>query len=487
MVKILYRELHYQMAKENPMINSEGEFNKQVKKSMDMKRNVLQQSMIFLLFGIMTAGSIFVAEDEAMVVGVLTSLALIPFVLSLYQTTIQASFLTSLGIFEPLKPLPVQLGGKYMSGVISLDLIPGFVLVIPAVVAMVFRAPLSGILALFWMIVGVLAGHVIGLGVFALFGQKVMNYKGSLSFLKNVLKVIGLLLFMGLFFGVMYFQEYFAAHVGTVMDYPFVFPVSLASVFEPLNSLILLAFHLAILVPVYLLSLRKVWSGILEPAVTSPGKVETDYKLSLRNPIVSLILKDLKVIGRKTSMMAGLLFPLYIALPQMFLRIRDGRISIVEMTYLVFLVGIMTVAGADAILKVEGKSMSFLRTLPLSKAEFALGKALSMSIVPMFVGIGMVGLGVYFTVEVIYLLPLVLILPITAAVVTMSYLFRYEGNTIGVPEFDFKKMILLFLIVGVVFGVVAVPIIFMGSVLKYIASPLVAIIIIVILYLRLNR
>ncbi|MFW6141952.1 MAG: hypothetical protein ACOC53_05270 [Candidatus Saliniplasma sp.] len=487
MIKILYRELHYQMAKENPMMNGEKEFNKQVRKAMDMKRNVLQQSLIFLLFGAMTAGSIFVAEDEAMVVGVLTSLALIPFVLSLYQTTIQASFLTSLGIFEPLKPLPVDLGGKYMSGVISVDLVPGFVLVLPAAVALILRAPLSGILTMFWMMVGVLAGHVIGLGIYALFGQKVMNYKGSLSFLKNVLKVIGLLLFMGLFFGVMYFQDFFAANIGTFTDYPFVFPVSLASVFDPINSLILLAVHLAILVPLYFLSLKKVWSGILEPALTSSGKVEKDYKISLKKPIISLILKDLKVIGRKTSMIAGLLFPLYIALPQMLLRVSDSRISMGEMTYLVFLVGIVTVAGADAILKVEGKSMSFLRTLPLSKAEFAVSKALSMSIVPLIVGIGMVGLGVYFTVEVIYLLPLVLILPITAAVVTMSYLFRYEGDMIGVPEFDFKKMILLFLIVGMVFGIVAVPILFMESLLRYIVSPLLAVLITFILYLRLNR
>lgn len=486
-VKILYRELHYQMVRDNPMVSGQGgEFNKQVRRSMNMRRNVLQQSLIFLLIGVMTAGSIFVAEDEAMVVGVLTSLALIPFVLSIYQTTIQASYLTSLGIFEPLKPLPLEMGGKYMSGVISIDLIPGFVLVVPGVVALITRSPLSGILALFWMLVGVLAGHVIGLSVYALFGQRVMNYKGSLSFLKNILKVIGLLLFMGLFFAVVSLQDYFVEYIGAVTDYPFVYPLSLASVFDPLNSMVLLVVHIAVLVPIYFLSIKKVWSGILEPSVVSSGEVDKDYKISVKKPIVSLISKDLKIISRKTSMIAGLLFPLYIVLPQLLLRMSDGSISLGEMTWFMFLIGMMTVAGADAILKVEGKSMNFLRTLPLSKVQFAVSKAISMSMVPLILGVGVIGIGMYFNLKVVYLLPLSLILPFTAAIVTMTYLFRYKGDMIGVPEFDYKKMMLLFLIVGAVFGVVGFPILLMGSVFKYLVSPVIAVVITVLLYLWLN-
>jgi len=485
-IKILYRELHYQMVKSNPMVaNDERQFQREVKKAMDIKRNIGTQSAIFLFFGIMTAGSVFAADSEAMMIGVLTSLALIPLVLSIYQTTIQASYLTSLGIFDPLKPLPVDLGGKYMSGVIAIDLIPSFVLVFPSVVALMIRSPISGAIALVWMLIGVMAGHVVGLGVFAIFGQKVTTYKGSLSFVKNILKIIGLLLFMGLFFGVMYLQEYIVDYVGVIGEYSIVYPISLATVFQPMTSIVLIGLHLLILIPIYVMSLKKVWSGILEPDIVSSGEVEKVYKTSVRPPIVSLLTKDLKIVFRKTSMMAGMLLPLYIVLPQLLIGLTEGLVM-GQFMIMIFSVGLLTVAGGDAIFKIEGNSIQFLRTLPVDKQQFAISKAFSMIVIPVIISVCLIGIGVYFTMEALYLLPLSIVLPLTASIVTVAFLFRYKGNNIGVPEFDFKKMFLLFFIVGVVFLLIGLPILILGD-LGFLVSPMIALAITFMLYTTLEN
>lgn len=470
-IKILYRELHYQMVKSNPMVaNDEEKFEKQLKKSLDMKRNVLRQSLGFLFFGVFTASSIYLADSESMMIGVLSSLALIPLILSIYQTTIQASYFTSLGIFEPLKAQPVKLGGRYLSGVISIDLLPGLIIVIPSAVVLMIKSPIHGVIALMWLLVGIMIGHTIGLGIFSTFGLKITNYKGKFGWIKNIGKTIGLLLVMGMFFAVIYLQDYIAQQSQIITEYSYVYPLSIASVFDPLNSVLLLIAHLVIIVPLYFFFIRKVWSGILEPEVVSQGEVETSYKTSIKKPITSLIYKDFRIITRKTSMIAGFLLPLYIIIPQIFIGIEDGAISLIETTGFVFIVGIMTVAGADAILKVEGKTLDFLKTLPVTKKQFAMSKAVSMCIIPTVLEIAVIGLGLYFDSQVIYLIPLALVLPFTSALVTMAYLYRYKGEEIGTPEFNYKKMFLLFIIVGALFGVIALPILLLDFIPKYFIS-----------------
>ncbi|MFW6072257.1 MAG: hypothetical protein ACOC6U_02015 [Thermoplasmatota archaeon] len=471
MIKILYRELHYQMVKSNPMVaNDEKKLEKQLKKSLDMKKNVLRQSIGFLFFGVFTASSIYLADSESMMIGVLASLALIPLILSIYQTTIQVSYLTSLDIFDPMKALPVKLGGKFLSGVISIDLLPGLIIVVPSAVVLMIKNPLSGVLALLWLLVGVLIGHTIGLGIFSVFGLKIINYKGKFGFLKNIAKTIGLILVMGMFFMVIYLQDYIIQQSQFIVNHSIIYPLSVASVFDPIYSILLLLGHVLIIIPLYFYFIKKLWSGILEPEVITEGKVETDYKISVKNPITSLIYKDYRIISRKTSMIAGFLLPLYIIIPQIFIGIEDGTISMFETTGFVFIVGIMTIAGADAILKVEGKTIDFLKTLPVTKKQFAMSKAVSMCLIPTILELAVISLGLYFNSKVVYLLPLALILPFTSALVTMAYLYRYKGEEIGTPEFNYKKMFILFIIVGILFGVIAMPILILDFMLKYFIS-----------------
>lgn len=487
-IKILYRELHYQMVKSNPMVaNDEKKFEQQLKKSLDMKKNILRQSFGFLFFGVFTASSIYMADSESMMIGVLSSLALIPLILSIYQTTIQASYFTSLGIFGPLKSQPVKLGGRYLSGVISIDLLPGLIIVIPSAIVLIVKSPLHGFLALMWLLVGILIGHTIGLGIFSTFGLKIKNYKGKFGWAKNIGKTIGLLLVMGMFFAVIYLQDYIAQQSQIITSYSYVYPLSIASVFDPLNSALLLIGHLIIVVPLYFFFIKKVWSGILEPEVVTEGKVETSYKTSVKKPIASLIYKDFRIISRKTSMIAGFLLPLYIIIPQIFIGIEDGAISITETTTFMFIVGVMTVAGADAILKVEGKTLDFLKTLPISKKQFAMSKAVSMCIIPTILEMAVIGVGLYFDTQVLYLVPLALILPFTSALVTMAYLFRYKGDDIGTPEFNYKKMFILFIIVGALFGVIALPIFILDMLPRYFISYGIAFISAFMVYRFLNK
>ncbi|MFW5928666.1 MAG: hypothetical protein ACOCSL_05615, partial [Thermoplasmatota archaeon] len=467
--------------------NDEEKFEKQLKKSLDMKKNILRQSLGFLFFGVFTASSIYMADSESMMVGVLSSLALIPLILSIYQTTIQASYFTSLGIFEPLKALPVKLGGRYLSGVISIDLLPGLIIVVPSAIVLMIKTPLNGVIALMWLLTGILIGHTIGLGIFSTFGLKIKNYKGKFGWVKNIGKTIGLLLVMGMFFAVIYLQDYIAQQSQIITNYSFIYPLSIASVFDPGNSIILLAAHLAIIIPLYFFFIKRVWSGILEPEVVTEGKVETKYKTSIKKPITSLIYKDFRIITRKTSMIAGFLLPLYILIPQIFIGMDDGSISLIETTGFVFVVGVMTVAGADAILKVEGKTLNFLKTLPVTKKQFAMSKAISMCIIPTILEIAVIGLGLYFSQQVVYLVPLALVLPFTAALVTMAYLYRYKGEEIGTPEFNYKKMFLLFIIVGALFGLIASPIFLFDFLSRYFISYGIAFISAFLVYRFLKR
>jgi len=477
------------MVKDNPMVaGDEEKLENMLKERMNMKKYLAKQSFSFIFFGLFMASTIFVADSQAVIASVLTSIALIPLILSIYMTTIQSSYLVSLNLFEPLKSVPVKVGNYYLSALITLDLLPAFAIVLPSIIVVMIRYPLSGILALAWVVVGSFAGHTIGLFIFSYFGLKVTHKRGKMNTLKNILKIIGMILFMGLFFSLIYLQDYIIARSDIITSYPFVYPLSIASVFDHIQSLLFLGLHLLILLPVYRLFLKRTWNDMMEPSVVSQGKKDSTFTPSVRNPIISLFKKDLKMISRKTSMLAGFLFPLYVIIPQIFIGAQDGIITMTESTMFVFILGVLTTAGADAILKIEGDSLNFLKRLPIGKGSFATSKALSMSVVPGALTTVLVGVAVYYNgITGLLLAPYMILLPITSSLATMTYLFNYRGDRIGLPEFGFKKMILLFIIVGSIFGIVIAPIFIFFSILRYLLSYLISVLLILILYKRLNR
>jgi hypothetical protein len=137
--------------------------------------------------------------------------------------------------------------------------------------------------------------------------------------------------------------------------------------------------------------------------------------------------------------------------------LKNGSFS-KELTHsLIFTTALFSISGVDAILKVEGKEINFLRTLPVTKNQFILSKALSMSQIPMALLIVIFCIGTYFDSGSVFLLPYVFLLPINVSLVTMLFLFHYEGEEIGLPEVNFGKVIILFIINGILLGITGLP------------------------------
>ena len=467
-VKILYRELHYQIVKRNPLVaNNERRFKKQLKTSLNMKRRVGVQSIAFLAFGAMSAMGIAISPEKYVITSFLASLGLIPFIFGIYVTAVQSSYVLSLGLFEPLKVLPLRVGALYLSELLSIDLIPSFSIVLPSILVVIVKYPISGILALLWMILGVFIGHTLGLLILTFFGLKVSQRKGRGHSLKNLFKIFALMLYMGVFYVMAYAQNYIKAHseyLASFMGrYSLAYPFTIASIFEPFKSFLLLAVYSVIFGSLYVVVIRRTWSKIIEPEVISSAQKFSKFRPSKGGSLFALVSKDLRIIFRKTAMLTGFLVPLYFALPQLIMGIQSGNFALSDATALFFTVGFMSTAGADAILKVEGKTLDFLRTLPLKKGTYALSKALSMSTVPSIILLLVLGVTYYFNgIKAVYLLPYALMLPLTSSLIVMLYFFHYKAEEIGISEVNFGHIIVLFIIVGVAYALLGAPLVLLG-------------------------
>lgn len=486
LLKTLYRELQYEILKNNPKINSEEEFNEKLKKFANMKRKIGIQSITFSIFGLFLASQLIFADSESMISVVLVTLAVVPFVFAIYQTTVQTSYINSLDIFKPLKSLPLDIGSYQLSAVLSIDLIPMLGVVLPSTVYLLIYSPTAGILAFAWFITGMLLGHAFGLFIYNSFGFKVEEGGKKLRFAKNILKILGFLAFMSMFFLITNLQEYFMAHSDIFLRYSIAYPFSLAAVFSPLVNLVSLIVHLLIGIGIYSYSSKKVWNNIIGTKTVTRREVTTDYSFSVGNPIISLMKKDFKIIFRKTSMLIGFLFPVYILVPQVFMAIDDGNIPVRQTLFFLFMVGLLTVGSTDAILKVDGKAIDALKNLPLTKGEFVLGKVLSMSSITILMSLAFIGLGVYFHIQSLILIPYAFFLPLLASLSSMYYLFSYKGENIGTPEMSFFKLIPLFIFTGVLFFLVGIPVLILSGSMGYLVSFSLAVVLLILLYSRLR-
>ncbi|WP_324735858.1 hypothetical protein VFC49_01345 [Thermococcus sp. SY098] len=474
-VKILYRELHYQILKRNPQIaNDEKKFRKHLKNAVSIKRNVAIQSIAFIFFGIMMAIGLSFSNDKTYIVAMLSSLALIPFIFSLYVTSVQSSYVISLGLFEPMKALPIRIGALYLSELLVIDQIPALAIILPSIAVVSMRYPLNGILALLWVFVGMLAGHTLGLIIYSAFGLRISYRKSKSGSLKNFLKILAIFAFMGLFYGISYMQGYIQEHsekvAAVIGRYSIAYPFTISSIFDPKKSVVMLLLYVAVFIPLYQLALKRVWSGILEPKLESEKAEVSKFRASLGGKVFTLMLKDLKIIFRKTAMITGFLMPIYVLLPQIFMTIQSGSLSLMRATYFLFILGVFTIPGADAVLKVEGKVLDFLKSLPLTKREYALSKALSMSVIPMLLSGLILILAIYYDSKALVLFPYILLLPLNASFLTMAYFFRYEGSELGIPEFNIGHMIVLMILVGMLFGVITLPLFLLTYPLEYFIS-----------------
>lgn len=463
MLEILYRELHYQIAKRNPLIaNDEKQFQKAIKNAMNIKRNIAIQILGFLPFGLLMASTFAFTTEKLVLSSLMVSLALIPFVFAMYVTAVQTSYILSVGLFEPLKLLPVKLGSRYLSGLLLLEIAPSLATVLPSALFLMVEYPLSGFLAVLWLLLGLFLGHTLGLLLVNFFSLGIHQRAGRGYSLRSFARVVMFLLFIGMFMMMNYLQYYIRDHSEEVADivekYFVAYPFAVSSVFDPPRSMALFLAYLTTFGLVYYLTLKGVWKKILEPTVVSERRSISNFKASPKGKILALVLKDFKIFVRKPAMLVAFLFPIYIIFPTLISALQRGRLGLEELLPVLFMIGLFSVPGADAVLKVEGKNLDFLKTLPIKKRDFVIAKVISMALIPTFLGFSLVALGIVYDPEAFSLLSYAIFLPFIASSITMLYFFRYKGEEIGIPELRWPQIILMFIIVGIVFGIIALPI-----------------------------
>ncbi|NJE04457.1 hypothetical protein [Thermococcus sp. MV11] len=455
-VRILYKELHYRRLKSNPQVAADPErFRKQLKNAGDIKRGIALQSVAFLFFGFMMAGAVLGAEDEKRAVILFATYAMLPFIMALYATTVNASYAVSMGIFEPLKPLPVKTGAKYLSLLLAIDNVPAVIALLPVAAAMTFKYGAPGLVGLLWVLVGAFLGHVLGLMVFTFFGSASVG--GRFSKLRTLARTLGVLLFISMFYALNYLQEYVNEHYEEILPffarYSIAYPFSVASITEPLHSLLILLGYLAVLVPLYRFVLGRLWSRLEEGARVSHARI-VRFKAETHHPVLALALKDLRIVFRKSALLVGLIFPLFIILPSAVGILTSGKIGDWALASVLLMIAWVASVGVDTVLKIDGKEFEFLRSLPITVGQFVRAKLLVMNAVPVTAGVGLVLVASYMDLGALRFLPAALVLPLLTSSVAMAF-FYWGERELSVPETNFGHVLALMILNGIALGTVA--------------------------------
>ncbi len=466
LVYLIYREVHYRILQRNPLITRNAKrYNDALKNALSMWRGLGYQSISYVFLGLFSAMGIAFTMNKEVISSMAVFLGILPFVFAIYITAIQGTNVVYMGIFEPMKMLPVKIGSKYLSLYLLAEIFPSFVIVLPTSIVIMMKYPLEGALSLVWFVMGMLLGHVIGLTILNFFGLKIRQRAGKKETLASIFRAIFLFLFIAMFYAVIYLQDYIKEHSGEwgefISKYSIVYPFSIGTIFVPAYSFLLLLIYGVVIAGFYYVLLRRIWGRIIEPRIVSEKVEISAFKAEKMSPIRTLFIKDFKILLRKTALLAGFLVPIYIVFPQIFFALSSGKYPESQLLATIFMLGVFAATGTDAILKLESMSLDFLRTLPLRKRDFVSAKIFSMCVVPWALGLLILLLGLYYNgIPALSLLPLPILLPPISASVSMLYYFRYKGEEIGIPDLKWSNFIVLLLIIGAVMGVIAVPILF---------------------------
>lgn len=466
-IKILYKELQYRILKQNPEITDEN-LEKELKKASNIKSAIALGSFFCVVPGLLLFTT-FLRSDTINVSSLLVSLALMSLLFSLVSTATQSSFIVVRGVFDPLKVLPIDHGTLYLSGLLSISILPVLFIALPGLVYVLVKYPLSGILATLWVLTGIFAGHTLGLFAFSVVGLKIKHKPGRKGILGTLTNILAFALYIGSFLVMIQIAntEAFAEFIG---EYPLVYPFSVATVFEPLKSTALLGGHVIIFVLVYIGSLKKLWNIIVEPQyVSEPGGI-TPFHTSFGNDIAALSVKDFRILFKQTSLLVGFLAPVTSVLVLFF--IIPSEEGFIEPGTLIplFLVGIIAAATSSVSLTLDGTSLDFLRMLPLKKRRFALSKAVTVMIFPVvFSFLYVVFFGLYDR-GVLYFLPYAFAFPVISSLFSMAYYFRYPSDEVGMPKSSWGKVIMLTCSVVLLLGLVGLPVVVIGGLSGYVVG-----------------
>ncbi|WP_456365050.1 hypothetical protein [Thermococcus sp.] len=450
-IRVLYREMTYRRLKANPQLSADWEkFSKAFKRGGSLKRALLSQSILYSLFGLILSPAVYYTKDPGGSAVIYASYCMIPMIMALYGTAVTAQYAVSLGLFELLLSLPIEVGGRYLSVLLlTIELPTALFLLAPSVALALRLGALNGLLGFAWAITGTMLGHTLGLFIYDRFGRV---SGGRFSGVKTALKALGILVVMSLFYGLNYFQRYVATHYEGLKEvfqrYSVAYPFSVSTVEKPLLSICLLIAYGLVIGTVYVLTVRRLWVRISEGTAT--GGRKTTGRISLHSPALALALKDFKVASRNTSLLTGLLMPIVVIIPSLI-----GAINSVSGSAalgFVLAVGWTSAISIDAVLKIDGRAFEVLRALPLELKTFLRGKIITMTTIPVVSGTLATAVLSLKTSEALKVLPLAVLLPVATSGMALA-VFYWKAEEVSLPQTTWKKMLATLAVNGLIVGI----------------------------------
>ncbi len=480
-LSMLYKELHYRILKTNVLVaEDEKKMRRQLRHSGNLLTSVGLQSLTYLFLGSMMALSISMAKGTETKAVLFSSYCMFPFILAIYTSTLNSSYVVSMGVFEPLKPLPLKTTPVYLSLLTLIDGVPGFMMVLPPVISIGTESLSSGLLALGWGLMALFMGHTLGLMIYSHFGTSVRVGGGRLGFLKNMGKVIIIMVVMGVFYVARGVSGYVSRHVATFASltakYFVAFPFSASTVYTPLKSLVVLIPYALAFSVMYIVTLRRLFRGIQEPSVIS-GEERTqggaDREFRTVSAWFAVYVKDMRTLFRRSQLLAAFLLPFYFIIPQLF----GGRFATRGGLTLILMASAFSVLLVGASLKLDGRGMELMNSLPLMKRTYVMGKILTLVTFPVLSGLTVALLTVYYNgFSSLPIVPCAFLLPFMSACISMARVSRVMGKSINMPEMNMMTYLAVFLLISVPYTAVGISFFLLGGFIRWVACYSVALI-----------
>ncbi|KXB05304.1 hypothetical protein AKJ50_01275 [candidate division MSBL1 archaeon SCGC-AAA382A13] len=328
-----------------------------------------------------------------MQIGAFSLLLLVQLFISIFITLNSVSTFQDLGMHKPLLPLPIS--REYL--VVSLSwLLSGgaAILIIPLLAAIIYAWTTGTYLAIpmsfLWGVLTMLLGHSLGLAVTNLFSFEASE-RSTLGTAFRFLKIGGALLLFLLWFFI-FTQEGFLSPLLEPLTaiskslwflYPFNASRSIVS-FSSVYMLSLLLYG-SLFSGIYWLAGSRTWENITAPSFAVSETVG-ELRMEIGGKFKSLIKKDLTLSFRSGQKFLGILaFPLMILFMNLIDVIRGGTVSLFQAEIIYLMTAILSGFGIIYLYIQEGESAWIMSTLPISKKDFALQKALSaFSLFPLY-------------------------------------------------------------------------------------------------------
>lgn len=429
--------MHYQMMKRNPGIARERLIR--LIKKFSVKKNFLTVFSVFLFLGFLLSRYY---EHSMLTI----SICIFVFFSSIFMTatSLQQSF--AVGLFEPIKSMPTNLG-RLIPFLLLIDPLATIGVAVPAVLS--FQA-LDAILFLLLMLFAILFGEFVAILLVASLGnRRTLGFNQTKNFL-----VFSILLLLIISFPQILrdqipltswaiFLPFFSANKAEIATFLFV--------------------HYLVLFALYWKFSPKLFDAIFE-SKSNQAKFRA-FKFSPLGRTASLVVKDLKITYRNPAGLVGVLLPVLITISN-----GVAFLSVNATIELILAVASLSPIILGLLTRAEGKDLDFLLTLPVSKREFMMGKILSSALVISLPS-------VFFTLVAVFLghtpfiLVLSFLLPLNSCLFAGTLVFRYPSNEPGIPSMGLLKMGSILLVTALFLFALSTPSILFS---RYDASVLIS-------------